>query len=264
MCGLSFNQTGLNPAVRAGIEMFAKNAVSRMLLASAAVAGISGSASAAQVYWTNWTADTVGQTTGTATGTIASPQGAIGVSYKGEVTSQTVVNGTGATGYPSWGPSSTYADGTIVADAPNFHDLIAQNGGAGTGVNTITFSVPILDPVMSIWSLGNGGDDANYTFSGSEPFSIVAGGPSNEYGGSGLVPNGGADSVTGLEGNGTLQFIGTYSSITFTNSNFEDYYGFTLGVDGIAPPPTGVPEPGSLALVGAGLVAASLLRKRRS
>jgi hypothetical protein len=128
-------------------------------------------------------------------------------------------------------------------------------------VNTITFSQPILDPVMAIWSLGNGGDDANYTFSGSEPFTIIAGGPSEEYGGSSIVPNGSSDSVTGEEGNGTLQFIGTYSQITFTNSNYENWYGFTLGVDGIAPP-VSTPEPASLALLGWSLAGLAAIRRR--
>jgi hypothetical protein len=232
-------------------------------LATLAVAsfGAAHPAAAAVVYWTDWTADTIGRTTGSATGSIAAPGGTIGVTYTGEVTSETFVNGTATSGYPSWLPASTWADGTTVADAPTFRDIIAQNGGAGTGVNTITFSTPITNPVMAIWSLGSGGDDANYTFSGSEPFTIIAGGPSNEYGGSGLVPNGGADSVTGLEGNGTLQFIGTYSQITFTNTNFENWYGFTLGVDGIAPP-SSVPEPFSLAIFATGLASLGLLRRR--
>jgi hypothetical protein len=206
--------------------------------------------SAAVVYWTDWTNATVGTTDGSAGGTITLPGGTtITVTYSGEVTSETEINGTATSGYPTWLPASTYADGATVQDAPTFRDIIAQNGGAGTGVNTITFSKPITDPVMAIWSLGSGSDDANYTFSGAEPFTIVAGGPSNEYGGSSIVPNGGADSVTGAEGNGTLQFIGTYSQITFTNTNFENWYGFTLGVDGLAPPPSGIPEPSTWAMM---------------
>lgn len=239
----------------------------RLLSACALVAACGATAhpaSAAVVYWTNWTSDTVGSPTGgSAAGTIVTPGGSIGVTYSGEVTGQTVVNGTSSSGYPSWLPASTYADGTVVQDAPTFRDIIAQNGGAGSGVNTITFSQPILDPVMAIWSLGQSGDDANYTFSGSEPFTIVAGGPSDEYGGSSIVPNGSADSVTGSEGNGTLQFIGTYSQITFTNTNYEFWYGFTIGVDGIAPPPvTGAPEPASVALLGLGLAGLAAIRRR--
>jgi hypothetical protein len=242
------------------------NTIVRLLLAcfsGAAAGAATHPASAAIVYWTDWTSATVGSPTGgSAAGTITTPGGPITVTYSGEVTSETTVNGTSSSGYPSWLPASTYADGTVVQDAPTFRDIIAQNGGQGTGVNTITFSQPILDPVMAIWSLGSGSDDANYTFSGSEPFTIIAGGPSDEYGGSSIVPNGGADSVTGLEGNGTLQFIGTYSEITFTNSNFENWYGFTLGVDGIAPPPPSVPEPASIALLGLGLAALGAIRRR--
>ncbi len=217
-------------------------------------------ASAAVVYWTDWTGDTLGTLNGSATGAIATPAGNISVGYAGEVTSETTVNGTATSGYPSWQPASTYADGTIVQDAPTYQDIIAQNGGPGTGVNTITFSKPIANPVMAIWSLGNGGDDANYTFSGAEPFSIVAGGPSDEYGGGSIVANGGPDSITGSEGNGTIQFIGTYSQITFTNTNYENWYGFTLGVDGIA---TAVPEPASLGLLGIGLAGLGLIRRAR-
>jgi len=235
-----------------------------VLACAIAVASASVPAQAAQVYWTNWTSDTVGTTTGAAAGTIAAPGGNVTVTYSGEVTSETRVNGTATSGYPSWTPTGTWADGVTVQNAPNFDDIIAQNGGPGTGVNTITFSRPITDPVMAIWSLGNGGDNANYTFSGSEPFTILAGGPSAEYGGTGLVPNGAADSVTGSEGNGTLQFIGTYSQITFTNTNFENWYGFTLGIDGIAPPATSVAEPSCVALLGLGVAALALRRRSRS
>lgn len=228
-----------------------------------ALASTLNPAAAAEVYWTNWTSDTPGTLNGSAAGTIAAPGGDVSVGYSGEVTAETTVNGTATSGYPSWTPTGTWADGSTVQNAPNFRDIIAQHGGANTGVNTITFSKPITDPVMAIWSLGNGGDNANYTFSGSEPFSIIAGGPSAEYGGSGLVPNGGADSVTGSEGNGTLQFIGTYSQITFTNTHYEGWYGFTLGIDGIAPPATSVPEPSSVVLLGLGFAALAMSRRTR-
>jgi PEP-CTERM motif len=218
-------------------------------LAGAAFVAMAQPASAAVVYWTDWISATVGSPTGgSAGGTISLPGGTtITVTYSGEVTSETAINGSATSGYPSWLPATTYADGTVVQDAPTYRDIIAQNGGAGTGVNTITFSQPITDPVMAIWSLGDGNDDANYTFSGAEPFTIIAGGPSNEYGGSSIVPNGGADSVTGAEGNGTLQFVGTYKQITFTNTKFENWYGFTLGVDGLAPP--AIPEPSTWAMM---------------
>jgi hypothetical protein len=225
-----------------------------------ALFAMSQPASAAEVYWTDWSSYTLGTNNGTAAGTITTNGGPIGVTYHGEVTSETNVTGSAA---PSWLPASTYADGTIVNDAPNFRDVIAQNGGPGTGTNTIVFSQPILDPVMSIWSLGSGGDNANYTFTQSEPYQIVAGGPSDEYGGGPLVPNGSAYSVTGSEANGTLYFVGTYSEITFTNTNFENWYGFTIGVDGIAPP-SGVPEPITLSIFGAGLAGAAAMRRRKA
>jgi hypothetical protein len=112
-------------------------------------------ASADVVYWTDWTSATVGSPTGgSATGTITLPGGTtITVTYSGEVTSETEVNGTATSGYPSWLPASTYADGTVVQDAPTYRDIIAQNGGASTGVNTITFSQPIAGPVMAIGAL---------------------------------------------------------------------------------------------------------------
>ena len=226
-------------------------------------------AAADEVYWTNWTSATTGTTNGTASGTITTNGGPVGVTYSGEITGDTHVSGTctgcSTSGYPSWTPTTTWADGTNIADAPNFEEIIGQHGGDGTGVNSITFSVAVTDPIMAIWSLGSGGDDANYTFNSNETYQILAGGPSAEYGGQGLVPNGGDFSVTGSEGNGTLQFLGTFTQITFTNTNFEDWYGFTLGAFGIAPAQQNndVPEPFTLSLFGAGLAGAAALRRRK-
>ena len=111
-------------------------------------------------------------------------------------------------------------------------------------MDMITFSKSVVNPVMAIWSLGAGGTTASFNFTPSEPFTIESGGPSAEYGGSTIfVCSGNSLAVCGTEGNGTIQFQGTFSTISWTNPVFENYYGFTIG----APISTSVvvPEPAS-------------------
>jgi hypothetical protein len=220
--------------------------------------GIAGNASAATIYWTNWTSDTVGLTTGSAQGTLSPPSGPITVTYSGNVASETNINNT----YPSWLPAATYTGGD-VGNAPPAGDIIAQNGGANTGVNTITFSQPINDPVMAIWSLGSPSIVTQYVFPSNEVVNIEGGGRSNEYGGSSIFLVSGANAITGDEGNGVIEFIGNYSSITFTNPVFENWYGFTLGVAGVAVTQPSTPEPSTLALIAAGLAAFGIARRRK-
>ena len=236
-----------------------------LILAATLVTLASAQPSAAStIYWTDWTSDTIGQTTGSAQGLISVPGSPITVSYSGEVTGQTNIDNT----YPSWSPSSSYTGGD-VGNAPPPGDIITQNGGAGTGVNTITFSTPISNPVMAIWSLGNGGVVTQYVFPGTEVVNVEGGGPSNEYGGSSIYLVAGANAITGSEGNGVIEFIGNYSSITFTNPVFENYYGFTLGVAGLATPtnptpPVSTPEPGAIWLIGTGIALFGLVKRVRS
>jgi len=188
------------------------------ILAGVAIVGLATSASASTIYWTDWTRATLGQTTGSAQGTISPPSGPISVTYAGEVASETNINNT----YPSWQPASTFTGGD-VGSAPPVGDIIAQNGGTGTGVNTITFSQPINDPVMAIWSLGSLGIVTQYVFPTTEIVNIEGGGPSNEYGGSSIYLVAGNNAITGNEGNGVIEFIGNYSSITFTNPVSENW-----------------------------------------
>lgn len=206
---------------------------------------ISAPAKADTIDWTHWGSATAGSP-GSATGTA----GSITVTYSGQ-TSGLLTN------YPSWTPVGTFQGGTVGNAPPANFNSVGLEGGV-TYTETITFSSPIVDPVMSIWSLGAPGHAASFNFTSSEPFTIVAGGPSAEYGGSSITASG--NNVLGSEGNGTIIFNGTFSSITFTTPTFENYYAFTVGYDATATSP--VPEPGSLALLGTGFLALAGLRNR--
>ncbi len=201
------------------------------------------STSASPIAWTMWTSAVTGASTGVANGSI-SPLG-LTVTYNGEVKAL-VAN------YPSWQPTSTFSGGTVGNAPPQSGGIIRLNGGSASVVDTITFSKPVTDPVIAIWSLGQPGITAKFAF--SQPFTIQSGGPSLEYGGSGITSV--LSNVLGTEGNGTIQFSGTFSSLDFTLPIFENWYGFTVGV------PEVVPEPASLLLFGTGLI--GLLHRRRA
>ncbi|MGH7024670.1 MAG: PEPxxWA-CTERM sorting domain-containing protein [Caulobacteraceae bacterium] len=214
-------------------------------LAGAACAALftAAPAFAGTVDWTTWTAATDSATAGTATGTA----GSVGVSYTGEVESL-VAN------YPSWNPSSSYVGGTVGNAPPMSGGIIQLYGGNADVTDTITFSTPVTNPIIAIWSLGAPGNTAEFDFPGNEPVTIEAGGPSSEYGGSSIYLSG--NNVLGAEGNGTIQLTGTFSSISWTTPVYENWYGFTVGVP--------VPEPASWALMLAGFAGLGLaLRARR-
>jgi hypothetical protein len=153
-------------------------------------------------------------------------------------------------------------DNAPPSGAGVLNDGIAIVGGAGTGTNTITFSTAVVNPILAIWSLGSPSVAARFTFPGTQPFAIQGGGANSEFGGASIFAGGTcpAFSVCGFEGNGVVQFTGTFNSISWTNPLFENYYVFTVGVAG--PGDTTVPEPTSLALLGIGLFAAAAHRKR--
>ncbi len=211
----------------------------KLAFAAAALAA-SGLAQSATIDWNTWTSNS--------TGTIDS------TSVTTTFTGQTNLGWYAS--YPSWAPGGTYADGTVVANGPSSTNGIVVLNGGNTNVQTITFSTPVVDPVMAIWSLGQGGIDASFDFTNATPM-FVAGGVSVEYGGSSIVVSG--SDVSGSEGNGTVQFIGTYSSISWTNPTFENWYGFDVGVAGVS----AVPEPGSMGLLLAGLTLVGLAARRR-
>ena len=217
----------------------------RHALGVAALA-VSGLAHSAAIDWNQWSSNTAT----TFDGTITTGSGPVGVSFSGDT------SGGFYTAYPSWLPAATWADGSVVANGPS-GGIVRLLGGNAT-VDTITFSAPVTNPVFSIWSLGQGGVTASFDFIGATPV-LVAGGSNAEYGGSSISVSGNV--VSGNEGNGTVEFLGTYSSISWTNPDFENWYGFNVGIAGVAGT---VPEPASIGLMLAALTLIGLTRRQQS
>lgn len=182
----------------------------------------------------------------TVTGTI----GSIGVTYTGEINFVSHFN--------YFLPLSTYTSST-VSNAPTTGGMIAITGN-GTTTNTFTFSQPISGLILSEVSLG-GYRSTSYTF--DHNFSILSCGPGAVYGG-GCIQESGGNTMFAQEGDGTIGFAGTFSSLSFTTANGEYWNGFTIGLlpqSNNSP----VPEPGTLVLLGTGILGlAGAVRRKLS
>jgi hypothetical protein len=206
------------------------------------------SAFADTVGWTNWTS----QPSATqALGTLTFGSQTVNVMYSGEIGFTQLNNG----GTYYYNPAATYTS-TTVSNAPPTADMIAINGTATT--HTITFSSAVTDPVMAIVSMGQSGVATTYTF--DAPFTILSQGPGIPFGGCNTCLSISGNSLVGNEGDGVIQFNGTFTSISWTGANPEFWNGFTFGAAGVAGG-TGVPEPSTLLLLFAG--SAGLLGTRR-
>ena len=86
---------------------------------------------------------------------------------------------------------------------------------------------------------------------------LEAGGPNAQFGGASIAVAGNV--VSGNEGNGVVEFTGSFSSISWTNT-FENFYGFTVGGTAEA---VSVPEPATLALLGLGLAGLGFSRRKQ-
>lgn len=212
-------------------------------------------ASAAVVTYADWTSGSVGNP-GAASGTV----GGITVSYSGEVADFNLGGG----GINYWARSSpppynnpSYNAYTGVPNMPPESDIIQLRGSAQTPtLNTLGFSQAVTDPIMLILSLGQGSIAVEYDF--DRPFTILSSG-NGHWGGNpaGSLTAQPGEVVRGLEGHGAIQFHGTFTTISWTASPYENWHGFTVGL---------VPEPGAAVAVTALLLAgfAGYRRVRRA
>ena len=176
------------------------------------------------------------------------------VGYTGEILGTQTSCGT-----DYWLPDATYDAPGIGAPGGSAAiqcDIIRLVGGTA-GVNTISFSQPVVNPFFAIVSLG-AGNSITYNF--NAPFQLVSSG-GGAFGGGTLTAEAG-NVLRGTEGNGTIEFQGTYSSISWTVPQAENWHGFTVGAAGIGT--SVVPEPASMTLLGVGLVGVAAIARRRA
>ena len=216
-----------------------------VITAAVLVTGLSFStlASAADsTSWTGWNSNL--------TGTLQQNGSSITVTYTGDYTNGGVDYGAYIYDVPS---SFT---NTTVTNTPGSNGTIDMSGGGKTG-GTFSFSKPVINPVMDIFSLGQVGVPASYVFNVPDgTISLLAGG-TGHWGGQSITLNG--STVNGAEGNGLIQFKGTFSSISFTTPQYEYYYGATVGALTSAVPE---PETYGMMLAGLGLLGFMVSRKK--
>jgi len=220
---------------------------------------LSGGAAAVPYYWVDWTSWNPGA--GTAVGTITPSAGpAVTVNFDALTPS-----GPGAfLGVTSglWTPVATYQS-TEVDNAPPYEAI--QLVGENNMTYRVTLSEPIKDPVMAVTTLGAGGDSATYVF--DAPFTILSQGATCCWGTGSLISQPG-NVLEGFEGAGVIQFIGTYSTFSWTVPDPEFWHAFTFGIrttERLEPTdPEDLPVPGSLALLGLGLAGLAAWRRRNT
>lgn len=185
-------------------------------------------ARAAVYSYVDWTTANVGA--GTAEGTITLPDNST-VTVTFEAINENLTPGTlyGAQtngGANFWNPSTPYIS-PQVENAPPSTDLLQLSGGQNQTYR-VTLSEPIKDPIMAIVSLGQGGLACSYDF--DSPFTIVSQGVGYWGGSDTALQALPGDVLEGHEGHGTIQFIGTFSTFSWTVPTPESWHGFTFAI----------------------------------
>jgi hypothetical protein len=203
--------------------------------------GFEGISRGATYSYVDWTA--AAPAMGTATGTITLQGGqTVTVTFAAINADGSAGNLHGAqwmgtlTNY--WMPAAPYISAQ-VENAPPGTDLLQLAGGMNQTYR-VTLSEPIKDPVMAIVSLGQPGVATTYDF--DSPFTIVSQGAGYWGGNDMALKQLPGDVVQGNEGHGTIQFIGTFATFSWTVPTPEVWHGFTFAIrttEALEPPDAG-------------------------
>lgn len=230
---------------------------------AAALAGVafclmhSAASAATTVNWVNWTNPGSYPNTNTnvepysytngAVGTLTLPDNtSVNVTLTGEVLVYSCFAAT-ISGCPAgwwrntaqgWGPNVEYPSGTFtstnVPTVPTNANLITQAGYVpAVAKHTLTFSQPVTNIVMNVVSLGGMAGVSAYKF--DQDFTVLSqntkctGSLNNVSPITNCLTVSGR-TLSGREGSGSLQFTGTYTSISWEVTVPEVYSGFNIGV----------------------------------
>jgi hypothetical protein len=206
----------------------------------------------AVTLWTDWTAATT--TTGasafsTVSGSLSLGGAPVSVTYRGATDA---VQLSGADWWDVAGTPDPYS----VTGAPNLHDIIRLVGG-DSRLHQISFSTAVVDPVIALLSVGTRSQQVDYVFD-QKPILLSSG--VGWWGGCGSCLYVNDHAVSGTEGHGVVQFKGSFTQLTWSVPEAENWHGFTVGATSVAP----VSEPPATALLACGLLVGGYLAKRRS
>lgn len=218
------------------------------LLAATGLAVVSTPAHAVFVNWTDWTTASPGHVDGTVT------VDSVGVDVDFDGPTFFVQTSGGTNWWTQPNPAALPYTGGSVENGPPASDIIAFSTG---GSKTITFSQPVTDPYIALVSWNSNVVDFGTAIQ------IISQGQG--FWGNGTIDlNDAGDGFTGIgEVHGIIRLPGTFTSITFTDTS-ELWHGFTVGFAGLGgPPPVDTPEPGTVGLLGLGLLGVALGRRRR-
>lgn len=220
------------------------------------LAAFSAQVSAVPVI-TDWSTSYTTGSSATATGTLSG----ISVTFAGDVRD---VQQNHPTVFDNANPA--YSGQTVFTPSLDVSDAVGTWGTPGF-TNTISFSSAVLNPIVWINSLGRGGAwspatyvqswtfDAPFTLLSSWYVPVAEG--ANPYQ---MTQSG--NTLIGQEGHGSIQFAGSFTSISWTSDKLEQSAYFQVGYDNAIVP--AVPEPASLALLALGLAGLGFSRRKKA